>query len=733
MLSEFKNLPGQYVVKEDGNLRIVETVPGDVTLVIGTAPEGPTGLYLVTDTSLAEQVFDSAGSKKGTLLKGMYEALESGSRYVALFRIGATPVTVDFVNGYTIIVNDASASAGTKYKLFYSNDFNGGEIIRVYDASIGTILYDSVANIDNGQVLVLGSQQFSSVDKSITIGFDFQDGSGNPTWQNSPTLVSLKDFTAANSLIGNTETAVTLVDGTKTLTVANNYYKAGQVLNITSVTDPTNDGSYIVEYVIDNGDNTYTAHISKKVAYSAGNVSEVAFTQFNSATDGVVQLAVKYLAPSDGLSMTLNEKFAAYAQAYWELEAAKVDMVVPAGVHLDEPNVVDNENRYHAGQAGYIQPTGDFLGKAYEFEHEGMLYLVFKNSFANASDITADELPSPYQLGLDGYAAQAWLNGTLTFDTAALVATAADVTNAVDDISYSECNFAHQLASYIDGLSTNDNEASGVIGVTPPDNFSKAGVSNWLGKSPVFSSAGVIVKSGAGVLGNKFRAGSLGRLPGFFRTSNGYVDSAPVMYRNQKIDIGRNIDIVATPLVWRSSYNGTSSGVVTPAAGIYGGTIMNFDANVPTTNKKIKADVSLAFGLAKKYLDQLTGTNYVTFTSTNDNFIKVVDAPTAALSTSDYNRRSVCRVSSAVIDVVRSVGEPYIGSITSPAILKALEDQINNRLKELQSNENQYILGGLAVVKQTSDQRIKGEAVVQLQIVTAGELRRLTIYLQLSK
>jgi len=832
MLSTFNNLPGQYVIKEDGNLRVIESVPGDVTLVIGTAPAGPTGLYLVTDTSLAETAFDPTNAKTGTLLKGMYEALESGAQYVALYRVGSSPVAVDFINGYTVVVNEASATAGTKYQLFYTNNSQEAgvtENLIIYDAATGSIVYeltDGVVDTDTGVALVYGNTTTLAATQSITIG-----ASGND-WASSPTLAALKDFTgktaATAATYGTAETGKTLTDATNVVTVTDgtdyhigqllaitsatetandgiyrvtniatndvtveeltgiangtmeqsvsnfangptdgviqpvyltqnqtvvtggnfaaggttvtaladaDKFSAGMVVNITSVAQSGNNGTYLVSHVTDEGA-TRTMHLSKKLSYSSGTITEADFTWAGTGTDMVIQIVAKGIEAETGLSMTLNQKYQAYARAYWELEAAKVDMVIPMDVYLDEKNIVDNEGQYYAGQGTYVQPTGDWLGQGYEFENNGTLYYAFINARTASTDITADELPTPYELGLEGHQAAAWLDGKYSIATAIATTTktAYDALGSSDeDIAWYELNFGHQLASYLDGLSTNDNEASGVISVKSPANFSKAGIFQWLGKVPTTNAAGAITVSGTGLLGNKWMAGSAGHIEGFFRTSNGLAGGTATLYRNDKVDIGRYIDVVSTGLTIRTAYDGTSTGYYTPANAVYGATIMAREANVPATNKKLKSNVSLPFSLAKKHLDALVGKKYIAFGSTIDASVKVMDAPTAALATSDYNRRSTCRISSTVLDVVRTIAEPYIGGITSQPILQALEDQVNNRLKDLQSPENQYIIRGQARVRQTQAMRIQGTAVMELTLVTAGELQRLTIYLSLSK
>lgn len=729
MLSEFNNLPGIYVSKDDGNLRIIDSIPDDVTLIVGTAPDGPFGLYYVTDTGTAESAFDPSFTKEGTLLRGMYEAFENGASSVALYRIGSSPVALDFINGYTIVTNKASVSAGSKYKLFYTNDYNssGIEVIRVYDAATGTIVYDSYAEIDTGVISVYGTQFQAKATKAITIGNDVA------TWSSSPTFAALMDFTSADYSITDAISA-DLVSSSKTFTTASSAFKAGQVIQIDAA-DNDDDGYFVVNYVTKTG-STYTVTLSKKVSYADGVVSEETWSGFSttSTSDNVI-IKAKYIEAKTGIGLNKNETFQELARAYWELESAKVSMVVPVGVHFNDPNVVDNEGNFLDDDANYAgNPSGDYLGKAYEFEHNGNIFFGFKNSFSDEDDVTADTLPTPYELGIDGFAAKAFLEGTHKFETAIVCADDTDISAAEDDIYWMEANFGHQLAMYLHGLSVNDNEAMGTIGMVPPSNFSKAGVSQWLGKAPQKNTSGNITVSGSGLLGYKFRSGSVGVSQGLFATSSGYVDGTAVLDRNQQaIDIGRYIDIVGTPVLLRSVYDGTSTGYLTPGAGVYAGTLMSYPANKSTTNKSLKTKVSLPFGLSKKSQDSLVAAGYVVFGANPNGGVRVVYGSTGALPTSDYTNRMTARIVSAIVEEVRRIGYPYIGSVTSPQIMISLEEEINSALKEFQNPQNPYILGGKAKVAQSRDMAIKGEAAVQLILFVTGELKRITLYVTLSK
>lgn len=724
MISQFNNLPGIYVYKDDGNLTVLESIPGNVTLVVGTAPDGPIGqVYLVTDTAAAERVFDPNKTKQGTLVKGIYEAKESGAPYVAAFRLGATPAALDFVNGYTIITKKAKAGAGSEYKLYYTIT-DGVDTLRVLSADTGTILFDSAAGIDNGELLVYGNPV---VQTGLTIG-------SASDLSLCPTFSSLKAFKETVGNIGASKDVV-LVQTSKTFTTSDSGFKAGQLIQLSNAVTGADNGYYLVEYVTKSGA-TYTVTLGNKLDYTTVDaITESSSWSFAGEGAAKAQLKIRFIPANTGLNLTLNEKFAAYAKAYWELESAKIDEIIPTGIFLNENNVVDNEGKFTSAQLGYVAPeTGDVLGKAYEFEHNQQIFFAFKNTFSSEDDNVATTVPTPYELGIDGFAAKAWMEKSHTFETALLCTDQAAIDAAEDDLTFSECNFGHQLATFLDGLSENDNEADGTIAVKLPKNFSKAGIALWLGKLPVAGTDGVITRSGSGLLGYKYMAGSLNVERGFFKTNNGYVDGTPVLDRNNmKVDIGRYLNVVATPLLMSSAYDGTSTGTLTPGAGVYGGFLMSLKANQPATNKKLRNNVREAISLAKKYQNALVGCNYIVFTSTPDNRVKVVDAPTAALPASDWYRRSNCKIVGVIVDRIREIADPYIGGLTSSTVRQALEDVLNNYLNTLQNPEDQYLIGGQIILKATPAMEIRGEAAAQLTLETAPEFRQLTIYVGLSK
>lgn len=154
----YKNLPGVFEDKLDGNLAILPTNDNPVVIVLGTAPDGPTEtLYVVDRASDAVSAF----GKGGTLIRGMYEAQVAGALNMRLFRIGATTAKLTNVGGtgaLTVETIEKDDSAGTDYKVWYDN---ATKRLQVYRSSDNTVVYDNnpaypAAAIDLGEVSVSG-------------------------------------------------------------------------------------------------------------------------------------------------------------------------------------------------------------------------------------------------------------------------------------------------------------------------------------------------------------------------------------------------------------------------------------------------------------------------------------------------------------------------------------------------------------------------------------------------
>lgn len=695
-MPEYRNLPGGIVVKEDNNLSIIESIPGDITLIVGTAPDGPINqLYLAQDSVDAENTFDPAGTRTGTLLRGMHEAYEGGANLVAMFRIGASAEVLDHLNGWKIV----SRSTNLSFTFDYSLN-SGAHILRIQESITGAEVYNSLTGVNTGAVGV-------TFDENLVTEVDGPYTYGTPA---SPISLSAGDTLEVGDAV-TIDTPPTASDMFHTATTPSDatQFRPGMQAVANSGGD-----IFLVNYVI--GDKIYFSHWKED---GAGDF--IVFPgMVGNETDITLIPSASFYAEVDGLSQTKTEHYEALARAYWELESANVDMVVPVGVKHDDPNIINNLGATEV-------PTDpldlDFLGTVYQFEHEGQLFFQWQMDV----DAEADIVPSPASMNINGIQAEKLITGTYLLDT---ILSAEASPSA--DIAFNEVNFTHQLASYLYNLSVNDNEALGVMSSRGPRNYSTSGVIQWIGKDPIYDANDLMIVSGSGLLGDKWMVGSTGHAEGFFATVNGLAGGIKLVDERTKanVDIGAYVSIVPEPVRNLGAFATSASGYITSAESLYSGMIMKLEPQTAPTNKKFSTNVSLPISLKKTFLDSLVGAKYTVFGTDFNGITKVIDAPTVSLKTSDYTRLLTVRCMMASVETVRRIAEPFYGGMYTGPIRNSLQEEVNQALFELQ--ELGILVGGLAQVRATRAQEIKGEGTMRLTLITPGEFRRLIIFVALS-
>lgn len=157
----FTNLPGIDRTLQDGNLTIPSTNDSPIVCVIGTAAQGDAEtLFTVVRPQDASRVF----GKDGTLVRGMYEAANTGATNIRLFRIGATAARIEGLGdggdgGLTVETVEKDADAGSNYKIWFTA--SSGRL-RVYRTSDDVLVFDSGdgtvdSEVDLGEVVVSGT------------------------------------------------------------------------------------------------------------------------------------------------------------------------------------------------------------------------------------------------------------------------------------------------------------------------------------------------------------------------------------------------------------------------------------------------------------------------------------------------------------------------------------------------------------------------------------------------
>jgi hypothetical protein len=457
-----------------------------------------------------------------------------------------------------------------------------------------------------------------------------------------------------------------------------------------------------------------------------------------------VDATTTFTAGTDGVNLTRMELYQSLQDAYALLSDADLDIIIPMNAYLDDKNVVDIESSTVSGLMNSINSfdditiggTNDMLGKLYTEEFDGTTYYFWDVNLDGVAEIvpTVRGLTAPQQAALDA--------GDISI-AAAIASDPADLVAA----DFHEVNFAYQLANFCYTNSHLNTEVQGEIGVLPPRAYSPREVAQWVGKSPETAVDGngvtQITKNGTGLLGNKWMAGRIasGTIPahtvdgsakfngGFIATDDGNIDGVQQKDANDAlVDIGKYIDVVCAYV--QQVNPSRSAAYVANAAAVYGGLQTRLVPSSAPTNKVVP-NVSLPFRINGSKLDALAGKRFVAFVEKTKGVV-VADAPSAARPESDYNRRSTMRIVKATIDLVRQVGEPYLGEGMSGAQLAALETAIQQNLSELVKAKPPVLVRFDVKVTASALERVQGKCKVELVLVPAFELRQISVTVALA-
>jgi len=408
-------------------------------------------------------------------------------------------------------------------------------------------------------------------------------------------------------------------------------------------------------------------------------------------------------------------------EAYQLLENADFDIVSPVNAYLDDKNSVDQglgaTTVTLPGVNTYPLPGSpeDALTKVFVEEFEGERHYFWDTDGDGAAEIWPLKGSATAVTKIDG--------------------------SALTLADFHEVNFAYQLANFLFRTATNNVDVTGTIGVNPPNSFGLKGISQWIGTPPRLqlnddgsSNVAGPADNGTGLLGNKFMAGRFGYRNssgggGFIATDSGFIDGVEEKDDNDHfIDIGKHISVVAQWATLSTPFDLQGFGLNLNLAGYYAGFYSTLPANSAPTNKVID-NVSLNFDISNANHDRLAFSRYVTAAVKAKGTV-VVDAPTAARRDSDFQRLTTMRITKAAVDALRSFGDPFIGEgITGQQIaaLQTVEEGALNKLVKA-GFLNRYDLNIIV----TPQMQVLGEVILEVTLVPAFELRRITLRIQLA-
>jgi len=444
-----------------------------------------------------------------------------------------------------------------------------------------------------------------------------------------------------------------------------------------------------------------------------------------------------YTAGTDGLNLSRMEMYEKLYRAYKLLAEYEFDICIPMDVYMDDLNLTDEGNgsdRPYSDNGANSYPdygdntpgtSVDSLGLAYMEEYQGVYYWWWKfQTVAGAGNATADIFPA----GIGSASATTKIDGT-----------------AITSADWHQVNFAHQLGYFMFDYSTNNVDATGVIGVRPFNSPSLADMAAWLGEEPTYTVNNVTgaytvdsaSDNGSGLLGNRYMAGSYGYRSGvygggFIATTTEWLDGDEEATddNDQPIDLGKFLSVVVDWPVLRNDYVAGGAGYIGTYAPSYAGMYYSLSPSSAPTNKSV-VGVQLYYKIGVRKLDLLAKRGYVALREKPQGVV-IADAPTASLPGSDYKRLSTIRIVKNVIDAVREVLDPFIGEGTSDAQRSAMHSAVDGVL--LRAKKAGFLTAYREFeIYQTPDMRVAGKADVALTLVPAFELREINVSISLAK
>lgn len=323
---------------------------------------------------------------------------------------------------------------------------------------------------------------------------------------------------------------------------------------------------------------------------------------------------------------------------------------------------------------------------------------------------------------------------------------------AATDAELRECNFAHQLATFLHLASTNWATMLGAISFKAPTAFGRIDIADWVGTLPEFTDNGVIqyidapADNGSGILGNKF-------LAGFSKTSAGYrshlvtsgnstdgyayggliltegaslpngekwpygIDSGDEAVDSGKkpIDLGKHIFITYDWPIHSNGYNGGSTYRSSLVGTFVGKVVPMVENEEPIGDNGTVRKVQSPPRIHSTQLDDLASIRAIGLRRDDTSGLIIVSAKTAAHPDSDYTRLSTIRCVNRTLKGIRKIARPYIGKPFNAQQLVSLQSSIDQYLTaEKSAGFNQ---GAKARIEYSRTDKIMGRLKVKVRMI----------------
>ena len=197
---------------------------------------------------------------------------------------------------------------------------------------------------------------------------------------------------------------------------------------------------------------------------------------------------------------------------------------------------------------------------------------------------------------------------------------------------------------------------------------------------------------------------------------------------NNAIDLGKYLSVIAGGDIVLNSQRLGQYSVNSPAA--FAGFLSQLAVNSAPTNKVLKYARGLRVKYSNAQLDRLTANRYITLKYKGDGTtVAVVDAMQASAPGSDYERTATMRAVRELANEIREVADPFLGEPNTTQQRNALSALLDKRLGQHKEAGTMKDYGFQLLA--TPYDELVGQATIELTIVPAQELRRITTVISL--
>ena len=715
----YENLPAVILELHDGNLSIMPEDNTPRVLVLGTAGQGVADLVRVTRPSLAVAEFGT----EGTLIRGLYESRAGGATNIYLKRINTTLAKLTGigdstgVGGITVEPVEAGLAGGAHVKIFWDDS---EKLLQIWN-QLDQLVYDSALGFDAGAVIVSG-------DAVGVTGSDI--GTATVPVVMSAVVAAGTVYTAGTDGLAPTRM--------KLYEALDKAYREmdGWPINYVVPMDVSMDDLNIAD------DQSFISTVGLG-AVGTGNGVKTAFDLPYSRVVPSTMVVEVDNAPITDYVLSPGTGINGVDQIIIDaLERDVVNEAVGSGTSghqttfdLDEAGVIEDTL---AVKVGGITVTAVTLSPG--TGTLGVDQIVFSVAPAENSAITASytwsgPLKTPQALAASyKYITKDALLYLRTYEEDYEVKyewhTAKSRVVGQTTHTYHEVNFAHQLANFCQQQAINDRMILGAIGVKSPRSLAYKDIAAWVGSAPTLNLQGAVTANGAGLLGNKFMAGTTGHPnPGFWASESGFLDDVSSYDVKVNEDIGKYLSILTVPVTFfNTPLDLTGYGYRGSAAAYYIGFMAALDTSKAPTNKVI-TNVSCPYKLSKSRQNDLVGSHYVVIADREQGTI-IVDAPTAATTASDFTRVSTMRIVGEYSDRVRAVCFPFLGNGFNGTKRAGMQTAVQKVGSDM--IDEGKIQGVNSQVTATQLQAVQGQATVEVSLTPAFELRQVDLVIGLA-